>query len=69
MCVTQYLTVLIDDLGVHFYQATALLFAALTTLLVLLVRAEVAASGWLAEAPVAAREPVAARARDEDEAA
>jgi hypothetical protein len=69
MCSAQYLTVLVEDLGVHFYQATALLFAALTTLLILLVRSEVAASGWLADAPVAEREPPAAAARDEDEAA
>jgi hypothetical protein len=36
--------VLVSDLALHFYLASALLFAALTTMLVLLVRNDLVAS-------------------------
>jgi hypothetical protein len=38
LCAAQYFTVPVTDLGLHFYLATVLLFAALTVMLVLLVR-------------------------------
>ena len=41
MCAAQYFTVLVTDLGLHFYLATALLFAALTTMMLLLVREDI----------------------------
>jgi hypothetical protein len=41
MCAAQYFTVPVTDLGLHFYMATTLLFAALTVMLVLLVRQDV----------------------------
>jgi hypothetical protein len=41
MCAAQYFTVPVTDLGLHFYMATALLFSALTVMLVLLVRQDV----------------------------
>ena len=44
LCAAQYFTVLVSDLALHFYLASALLFAALTTMLVLLVRNDLVAS-------------------------
>jgi hypothetical protein len=41
LCAAQYFTVAVTDLGLHFYLATVLLFAALTAMLVLLVRQDV----------------------------
>jgi hypothetical protein len=41
LCVAQYWTVLVTDLGLHFHLATVLLFVALTAIVVLQVRADV----------------------------
>jgi hypothetical protein len=49
MCAVQYFTVLVPDLGLHFYLETVVLFAMLTILLGLLVYEE-AARFWTAEA-------------------
>jgi hypothetical protein len=46
MCVVQYWTVLVPDLALHFYQSSAVLFAGLTAILVLLVRERALAAGW-----------------------
>jgi hypothetical protein len=47
MCVANYWTVLVPDLALHFHQATAVLFAGLTAILVFLVRERTLATGWL----------------------
>lgn len=41
LCVAQYWTVLVTDLGLHFHLATVLLFGALTAIVIVLVRADV----------------------------
>ena len=41
LCVAQYWTVLVTDLPLHFYLATVLLFAAMTSLMLIVVRADV----------------------------
>jgi hypothetical protein len=41
LCMTQYWTVLVGDMPLHFYLSTVLLFMALTVIVVLLVRAQV----------------------------
>lgn len=41
LCVAQYWTVLVDDLPLHFHQATVLLFGALTAIVVALIRGDV----------------------------
>ncbi len=46
MCVVQYGTVLVPDLVLHFYLTSAVLFAALTTILFFLVRERALAAGW-----------------------
>jgi len=43
MCAGQYFTVLIPDLGLHFYFETVVLFTTLTVLLALLVKDDVVA--------------------------
>jgi hypothetical protein len=44
MCAVQYFTVLVTDRGLHFYLASAVLFATLTALITLLLRGEAAAA-------------------------
>lgn len=62
LCVAQYWTVLVTDLPLHFYLATVLLFAAMTALMLILVRADVRegrlpfVSRWLGLGP-AVRSP------------
>jgi hypothetical protein len=41
LCLAQYWTVLVDDIGLHFHQATVLLFGALTVIVVALLRGDV----------------------------
>ena len=41
LCVAQYWTVLVEDMPLHFYLATVLLFGALTAIVVALVRGDV----------------------------
>jgi hypothetical protein len=41
MCVAQYWTVLVTELGLHFHLATVLLFSAQAAILVVLLRADV----------------------------
>lgn len=57
LCVAQYWTVLVTDLPLHFYLATVLLFAAMTALMLIVVRADVRegrlpfVSRWLGVGP------------------
>jgi hypothetical protein len=46
MCAAQFIAVLITENGVHFYLNGVLLFIAITTMLLLLLRAEARALGW-----------------------
>jgi hypothetical protein len=46
MCAAQFIAVLITDMGIHFYLNGVLLFIAITTMLIVLLRAEVKALGW-----------------------
>jgi hypothetical protein len=46
MCLVQYFTVLVPDLALHFYLESAVLFAVITTILLLLVRERALAAGW-----------------------
>jgi hypothetical protein len=50
MCVVQYGTVLVPDLALHFYLESAVLFAVITTILILLVRERALAAGWFSPA-------------------
>jgi hypothetical protein len=46
MCAAQFIAVLVTENGVHFYLNGILLFIAITTMLVVLLRAEAKAVGW-----------------------
>jgi hypothetical protein len=46
MCAAQFIAVMITDLAVHFYLNGILLFIAITTMLIVLVKAETKALGW-----------------------
>jgi len=46
MCAAQFIAVLITENGVHFYLNGVLLFIAITTMLIVLLRAEARALGW-----------------------
>jgi hypothetical protein len=46
MCVAQYGTVLVPELGLHFYLSSVLLFATLATVLLFLARERALAAGW-----------------------
>jgi len=46
LCAAQFISVLISDMGVHFYLNGVLLFIAITTMLLILLRAEAKALGW-----------------------
>jgi hypothetical protein len=46
MCAAQFIAVLVTENGVHFYLNGVLLFIAITTMLLLLLKAEVKALGW-----------------------
>ena len=58
MCAAQYGTVLVGDLGLHFYLATALLFVALGTLLVVLATREPETAAVVIALPVPVAVPV-----------
>jgi hypothetical protein len=55
MCVAQYFTTLVSDLALHFYYSTVVLFAALTVIAFLLLRADPSVRAWLAAPPARAR--------------
>lgn len=67
LCAAQYWTVLVTDLPLHFHLATVLLFAALTALIIILVRADIRAgrldflarflTGGASSGPAAAQSP------------
>ena len=44
LCAAQYFTVLVGDLGLHFYLATVLLFVAYTLLLAIMLQADARAA-------------------------
>ena len=46
MCAAQFIAVLITEMGVHFYLNGVILFVAITTMLIVLLRAEAKALGW-----------------------
>jgi len=46
MCAAQFIAVLVSENGVHFYLNGVLLFIAITTMLLVLLRAEARALGW-----------------------
>jgi hypothetical protein len=46
MCAAQFIAVLITDMGIHFYLNGVILFVAITTMLIVLLRAEAKALGW-----------------------
>ena len=46
MCAAQFVAVLIADMGIHFYLNGVILFVAITTMLIVLLRAEAKALGW-----------------------
>jgi hypothetical protein len=46
MCAAQFVAVLINENGVHFYLNGVLLFIAITTMLIVLLRSEAKALGW-----------------------
>jgi hypothetical protein len=51
MCTAQYFTTLVSDLTLHFYYSTVSLFAALTVMSTLLLRADPSVRAWLATSP------------------
>jgi len=62
MCAVQYFTVPVPDRGLHFYMASAVLFATLTLLVTLLIRGDAAAAYFALQPAAAGGEVLAAAA-------